>query len=134
MYTLENDIIHVHCKRSFLVAMVARDFDIIIFFLSLFQLISFSFKFISIAKNWNGYRFVNFLLKCISCEKSWIYAKKIIFLPILGVPPPWIRPWAIRFLVTSHTSTKYIHSQISVHWKHVIIEQSGPGSAPVAYR
>jgi hypothetical protein len=30
--TLENDVIHVHCKRSFLVAMVARDFDIIIFF------------------------------------------------------------------------------------------------------
>ena len=30
--TIENDVIHVHCKRSFLVAMVACDFDIIIFF------------------------------------------------------------------------------------------------------
>jgi hypothetical protein len=30
--TIENDVIHVHCKRSFLVAMVARNFDIIIFF------------------------------------------------------------------------------------------------------
>ena len=39
MCTLENDVIHVHCKWSFLVAMVAHDFDIIIFFLSLFQLI-----------------------------------------------------------------------------------------------
>ena len=29
MRTLENDVIHVHCKRSFLVAMVAREFDII---------------------------------------------------------------------------------------------------------
>ena len=29
MCTLENDVIHVHCKRSFLAAMVARDFDII---------------------------------------------------------------------------------------------------------
>jgi hypothetical protein len=25
MHTLENDVIHVHCKRSFLLAMVARD-------------------------------------------------------------------------------------------------------------
>jgi hypothetical protein len=31
MCTLENDVIHVHCKQSFLVAMVALDFDIIIF-------------------------------------------------------------------------------------------------------
>ena len=29
MCTLENDVIHVHCKRSFLVAL---EFDIIIFF------------------------------------------------------------------------------------------------------
>ena len=29
MCTLENNVIHVHCKRSFLIAMVARDFNII---------------------------------------------------------------------------------------------------------
>ena len=34
----------------------------------------------------------------ISCEKSWFYAKKIIFFPILGgactgCVPLWTRPW-----------------------------------------
>jgi hypothetical protein len=41
--TLENDVIHVHC--------------------TLILILEFSFKFISIEKNWNGYRFANFLLK-----------------------------------------------------------------------
>ena len=53
----------------------------------------------------------------ISCEKSRFYAKKILFLPILGgggggVPGAWIRLWILHRLPT----TKEIRYEVETVW------------------